>query len=231
MDAMKRFSRILVTTVLFVATAAYAVAATPSNVLNKLEVQKFVGADTPVANLSLAAHFNGLAERFFTEATNHDAMAVVYKANANRSAITTAADSCDRLAAQARTWGLRARELARYHVALAAGRQTIVPVGATALQSGYGAPEPTKEQLHKLALTARTRADHLALREYYSTLARKRAVEAENYLIVAAGYRTGVHKGSYDPGFAFERLAQVARKAAKEATQAADRHQVFANIG
>ena len=46
-----------------------------------------------------------------------------------------------------------------------------------ALQGGYGAPEPTVDQLHKLALTARTRGDHLVLREHYATVAKKRAAE------------------------------------------------------
>ena len=228
---MKSLFRVAVTAVAFAFAATVAAAATPSNVLSRLEVQKFVAAETPIANLSLAAHFNGLAEQFFADATSHDAMAVVYKANANRSASTTAADSCARLAARARTWGLRARELARYHSERAAGREAVLPIGATALQGGYGAPEPNQDQLHKLALTARTRTDHLALREYYSTLARKRSAEADHYVAMATGYRAGVHHGGYDPGFAYDRLAQIARKAAKDATLAAERHQVFANIG
>jgi len=228
---MKRYSRVLVTAVLFVGTAAYALAATPSGVLNKLEVQKFVAAETPIANLSLATHFNGLAEQFFAEAARQDAMAVVYKANANRSASTTAADRSARLATRARTWGVRARHLARYHSDVAAGREAVLPIGATALQGGYGAPEPSKEQLHKLALTARSRADHLALSEYYSTLARKQTADADNYVALASGYRAGVRHGSYDAGFGYDRLAQTARKAAREAALAAERHQVFANIG
>ena len=228
---MKRLSRIVVTAAVIVGVATMAAADTPSNLLNRLEVQKFVTADTPIANLSLASHFHALAEQFFAEAASHDAMAVVYKANVNRSATATAADSCARLAARARRWGLRASELARYHVDVAAGREAVLPVGATTLQSGYGAPEPTKERLHHLALTARTRADHFALREYYLTQARKRTAEADNYLTIATSYRAGVRNGHYDPGFAYERLARSARKAAREAKQAADRHQVFANIG
>lgn len=228
---MKSLFRVVVMAGACVGAATGAVAATPSGVLNKLEVQKLVVEETPIASLTLAAHFNGLAEQFFDEAGHYGDLVVVYRANANRSATTTAGDSSARLAARARTWGLRARELARYYFDLAASREAVLPIGATALQSGYGAPEPSTGDLRKLALTARTRADHLALREYYSTLARQRAAEADNYLTAATAYRAGVHRGSYDPGFTFERLARIARKAAKEATQAADRHQVFANIG
>ena len=228
---MKSVFRVVMTAAICLGAATLATAATQFDVLNKLEVQKFVAADTRIANLSLAAHFNGLAEQFFDEASHYRDLAVASRANANRSATTTAADTYTRLAARAATWAVRARALARYHMELGSGREAILPLGATALQSGYGAPEPTNEDLHKLALTARTRADHFALREYYSTLARRKAAEADSYLIAATGYRAGVHKGNYDPGFAFERLAQIARKAARDATLAAERHLVFANIG
>jgi hypothetical protein len=48
--------------------------------------------------------------------------------------------------------------------------------------------------------------------------------------VMVTAYRAGVRNGRYDPGVAYERLARIARKAAREATEAADRHQVLANI-
>lgn len=228
---MKCLSRVLVTAVVFVAAATVAAAAPPANVLNRLEVQKLVAAETPIASLRLASHFNALAEQYFAEAATHRAAATVFRAVANRSAVTTAADDCARLASRASAWGTRARELARYHIDRAAGREGILPIGATSLHGGFGAPEPSADQLHKLALDARTRADHLALREYYSMVARKKAAAADHHLAMATAYRAGVRHGSYDPAGSFERLAGIARKAAKEASQAADRHQVLANIG
>ena len=66
-----------------------------------------------------------------------------------------------------------------------------VPKGAAELQAGRR-PEPTAEQLHKLALSARTRTDHLALREYYMNVAGKRAAEAAEHLRMATGYRAAV---------------------------------------
>jgi hypothetical protein len=228
---MKRLSRLVVTAAIFVGLATVAAAATSPSVLNKLELQKLVAAETPIANLRLAAHFDGLAEQYSAEAATYRNLAVTYKANANRSATVTAADSCARRAARATTWADRARALARYHFDLALGRQAVLPVGATALHSGYGAPEPTTDQLHRLALTARTRADHLALREYYSTVARKKSAEADSYFAMAGAFHAGVRNGSYDPAGSYDRLGRLARKAAREATQAADRHAVFANIG
>jgi hypothetical protein len=228
---MKPLSRIVLTAAVFVGIATFAAAATPSDVLNKLEVQKLVGLETTVANLRLALHFNALADQFFVDADRHRALASVFRANANRSATTTAGDQCDRLAARAEQWGGAAVELAVYYGDLASGIDSVLPARAIALQGGYGAPEPTAEQLHKLALTARTRLDHLELREYYATLAKKRAAEADDYAVMVTAYRVSVRNGAYDPGVAYERLARIARKAAKEATEAANRHQVFANIG
>jgi hypothetical protein len=228
---MKPLSRIVLTAAVFVGIATFAAAATPSDVLNKLEVQKLVGLETTVANLRLALHFNALADQFFVDADRHRALASVFRANANRSATTTAGDQCDRLAARAEQWGGAAFELAVYYGDLASGIDSVLPARAIALQGGYGAPEPTAEQLHKLALTARTRLDHLELREYYATLAKKRAAEADDYAVMVTAYRVSVRNGAYDPGVAYERLARIARKAAKEATEAANRHQVFANIG
>jgi hypothetical protein len=225
---MKPLSRIVLIAAVFVAT--FAAAATPSDVLNKLEVQRLVALETTVANLRLASHFNALAHQFMTDAEQHRAMALVYRANANRSATTTAGDRCDRLVERAESWASAALELAMYYGDLASGIDAVVPPRATALQGGYGAPEPTGDQLHKLALTAHTRADHLQLSEYYAALAKHRAAEAADYSVMVHAYRAGVRNGGYDPGVAYERLARLARKAARSASEAANRHQVLANI-
>ena len=227
---MKPLSRIVITAAVFVGIATVAAAATPSDVLNKLELQRLVAAESTATNVRLALHFNALADQFIVDAERHRAVAFVYRANANRSATTTAGDQCDRLAARAEKWAGAALELAMYYGDLASGIDAVLPTRALALQGGYGAPEPTADELHKLALTARTRGDHLALREYYATLAKKRAAEADDYTAMVTAYRASVRNGVYDPGVAYERLARIARKSAKEATEAANRHQALANI-
>ena len=227
---MKPLSRVVMTAAVFAGIATFAAAATPSDVLNRLEVQKLVALETTVADLRLALHFNALADQFIGDAERHRVMASVYRANANRSATTTAGDQCDRLAARDEKWAVAALELAMYYGDLSSGIDAVLPARALALQGGYGAPEPTADQLHKLALTARTRGDHLMLREYYSTLAKRRAAEAGDYASMVTAYRASVRNGGYDPGVAYERLARIARKAAKEATEAANRHWVLANV-
>jgi hypothetical protein len=228
---MKFFYRVAVAAVTIVGTAALAAAQAPSGVLNKVEVQKLVAAETPEASVALAAHFDALADRYLADAANHKAMGQAYKANGNRSAVTSAADHCDRLAKLAGDSATAARELAKYHRDLAGGKAAVLPKGAAALQGGKGAPDPTAEQLHHLAMMARTRADQLSLQEYFATLAKKNTAEAEDYTTMARAYRAGARKGTYDAAVTFDHLAKIARDAAKEAAEAASLHNQLANIG
>lgn len=228
---MKPFYRLPIAAVAFVGAATLAAAQTPSGVLNRLEVQKLVAAETGEASVALAAHFNALADRYTADAASHKAMGNAYKANANRSVATSAATHCERLAALAAESATAARGLAKYHQDVAGGRAAVLPKGAAALHAGHGAPEPTADQLHKLARAARTRADHLELEEYFATLAKKDTAEADEHVAMARAYRAGVRKGTYDPAVNCDRLARIARDAAKEATEAAALHKQLANIG
>jgi hypothetical protein len=228
---MTPFHRVAVAVVAFAGTATLAAAQAPSNVLNKLDVQKLVAAETPVASLTLAVHFDALADQFIAEANGHRAMAAAYRASANRSAVPAASVHCERLAERATGAAATTRELATFHRNLAAGRPVVVPRGAAAFQGGYGAPEPNADQLRKLAMTARTRSDHLALAEYYAGVARRNTAEARRHGSAATGYRAGVHKGLYEPAAGRERLAALARRAARRATESAGLHTVLANIG
>lgn len=228
---MKAFYRLTVAAVAIVATAALAAAQAPSGVLNKLELQQLVAAETPEASVALAGHFAALADRYTADAAKHKSMGQAYKATANRSAVTSAAGHCERLATLATEEATAARELAKFHRDLAGGKAAVVPKGAAALQGGKGAPEPTADQLHQMAMAARTRADHLSLEEYFATLAKKNTAEAEDYVAMAKAYRAGVRKGTYDPAVTFDRLARLAREAAKEAAETASLHRQLATIG
>jgi hypothetical protein len=228
---MKPFYRVLFAAVVLAGAAAVAAAQAPAGVLNKLEVQKLVTADTPEANAALAAHFTALADGYAADAARHKAMGQAYSANANRAAVTNAGKHCERLAALAAESATTAREMAKHHQDLAGGRPAVVPRGGAAFQGGKGAPEPTPDQLHHLAMTAKTRADHLALEEYFATLAKKNTAEAEEHVAMARAYRAGVRKGTYDPAVHCDRLARLTREAAKEATAAANLHKQLATIG
>jgi hypothetical protein len=228
---MKPFPRVFVAAVALVGATTVAAAQTPAGLLNKLEVQKLVAVDTSEANAALAAHFTALADRYTADAAKHKAMGQAYAANANRSAATSARTHCARLSALAAESGTAAREMATYHRGLAGGKAAVPPKGAGALQGGKGAPEPNAEQLHHLAMTAKTRSDHLALEEYFATLAKKNTAEGEDHVAMAKAYRAGVRKGTHDPAVHCDRLARLAREAAKEAAAAAALHKQLANIG
>jgi hypothetical protein len=227
---MKRFSRVAIATVAFVGAAGFAAADTPSNVFHRLAVQKLVAADSPAADLALAAHFRAVADRYLEEAARHRAMAAAYAVHPNRAAVTTAGGHCEREAALATRRAEEARELAAYHVDLAAGRPAVIPVGAVELWAGRGAPEPTPDQLHKLALLARTRSDHLVLAEYYTTVARKKTAVADGHLRMATAYRAGIRNGMHDVAGMWDHLARLANKEARKAQEAANRHRQLASI-
>lgn len=227
---MTRFSRVAIATVAFVGVSSLAAADTPSNVFHKLAVQKLVAAETPVANLALAAHFRAVADRYLEEAARHRATAAVYAVHLNRTVATSAASHCDREAALAMGWAAEARELAAYHVEHAAGRPAVLPMGATELWAGRGAPDPTPDQLHKLALLARTRSDHLELAEYYTTVAKKKTAIADDRRRMAAAYRAGIRSSMFDVAFTWDHLARLANKEATKAEEAANRHKQLATI-
>ena len=228
---MKRFSRVAIATVAFVGVSSLAAADSPSNVFHKLAVQKLVAAETPVANLALAAHFRAIADRYLEEAARHRATAAVYTVHSNRAVATSAGSHCEREAALATRWAAEARELAAYHVEHAAGRPAVLPMGATELWAGRGAPEPTPDQLHKLALLARTRSDHLELAEYFATVAKNAAATAQGRRRIATAYRAGIRSSVYDVAFTWDHLARLANNEARKAEEAANRHKQLATNG
>jgi hypothetical protein len=227
---MKSFSRFALTAVAILASAAIAAAQAPSGVVNKLEVQKLVAAGTPEANATLAGHFNALADTYTADAARHKGMAQAYRANANRSIVTGAADHCERLAKLATESAATAREMATYHQQLLAGGSATAPKNTGRLHSGEGAPEPNAVDLHHLAMAAGTPADHRSLEEYFTTLANKHLATADDHVRMAQAYRAGVRKGSNDPAAHCDRLAKLSRDAAKEATGAASLHRQLAHV-
>ena len=228
---MKPFTRLVLTAIALLWSVSFAAAQAPSGLLNKLEVQKLVAASTPEANATLARHFTALADGYAADAARHKDMAAAYGSNPNRSVVTNVAPHCARLADLATQEATAAREMASYHEKLADGAKATAPKDAGAFQAGKGAPEPTKADLHHLAMMARTPADHRALEEYFTTLAKKNTADAESHVAMAQAYRAAVRKGGGDPAAHCDRLVTLAREAAKEATDAAALHRQLANVG
>jgi hypothetical protein len=228
---MKPFTRIALAACALLWAASFAAAQTPAGVLNKLDVQTLVAAGTPEANATLARHFTALANGYAADAARHKDMAAAYAGNPNRSVATNIAPHCKRLGDLATEEASAARDMARYHEQLASGAKATAPKNAATFQGGKGATEPTPGDLHHLAMMARTPADHHALEEYFTTLAKKNTADAESHVAMAQLYRAGVRKTVGDPAAHCDHLVKLAREAAKEATEAANLHRQLANVG
>jgi len=228
---MKRFSRLLIVTTGILLIAGSATAQTASGVLSSLEVKRLVAEGTPAANATLAKHFTALADKYAAQAAAHAAMASAYTGNPNHSLGGSMGLHCKRLADLATTSATTAREMVTYHNNLAARAAAEAPKGAAAFDAGAGAPAPTTEELKRLAASARTPAEHRALEEYFLTLAKQDAADAKAHAAMANSFRvSGQRRGSEFPAMHYDRLAKLARDAAKEAEAAAAMHRQLANV-
>ena len=213
-------------TLALVALAGTAAAQTP--ILNTLEVRTLVSSTEPADNARLSAHFAALADRYAADAKRHNAMAQAFiAAPTRRVPANTAADHCKRLAALNTKSAETLRELAAHHEKLAAGTVSTSPKGSARFQGGAGAPEPTDAELTALAAKASAPADHRALQEYFLTAAKRYTADANEHIAMAAAYRgTRIAQAAVH----CDRLRDLSRDEAKEATAAAEMHGQLASV-
>ena len=220
---------IAVGTLAVVALAGAAGAQTPSSpILSALEVRKLVSSSEPADNARLSAHFASLADRYAADARRHNAMAQAFiAAPTRRVPANTAADHCKRLAALNTKSAETLRELAAHHHKLAAGTPSTAPKGSERFQGGAGAQEPTDAKLSALAAKANTPADHRALQEYFLTAAKRYTADANEHIAMAQAYRgTRIAQAAAH----CDRLVNLSRDEAKEATAAAEMHGQLAGV-
>ena len=199
----------------------------PSELLNTLEVQQLVKRAEPGDNARLAAHFAVLAERYAGEARRHTSMAQSFAGNPNRNLGTGMSAHCRQLAELNTRSATELRELSTYHRKLASGAPATPPAGGARFEGGAGAPAPTDRELDAMAAKASTPVEHRALEEYFLTLAKRSTANAADHAATAT-----IHRGTRIAQAAVhhERLAQLSRDAAKEATAAAERHKQLAGV-
>lgn len=201
----------------------------PPGLLNTLEVRTLVARGDSADHDRLFLHFRALWDHYLNEAERHESMAARTRAgNPNRSSGGGAREYYKQLATSDRQSAKTVRELALYHKQLEAGTLAALPLGAAPFQAGGGAPEPTAQELDAWSARARTRTDHLALAEYFRMRATRYATDATQHVLIALNYRGGrlAHTAVHH-----DRLATVARQAAKQATRVADLHRQLATIG
>jgi hypothetical protein len=195
--------------------------------LNTVEVQQLVKRAEPGDNARLAAHFTDLAERHTADAKRHTEMSQSFVGNPSRNLGTGMSAHCKELAALNTQAATTVSELATYHQKLASGAAATAPTAGARFEGGAGAPEPTDQELKALAAKAGTPAEHRALEEYFLTLAKRYTADAKEHAAMASTYRgTRIAQAAVH----CDHLAALARKEAKEATDAAAMHKQFAGV-
>jgi len=196
--------------------------------LNNLEVRQLVARAEPGDQAQLSAHFTALADRYAAEAKRHLSMSQSFTGNPNRNLGTGMSAHCKQLASLNTQSETIVRELTAYHAQMAGGTPATPPREGARFQSGAGARAPTEKELRALAEQASTPADHRDLEEYFTTLAQRYTRDAEEHAQFAAAYRNSPRIAHV--AVTHDRLAELSRDAAKEATAAAEMHKQLAGV-
>jgi len=194
-----------------------------SPVLNTLELRQLVERAEPADHARLSAHFGALAERYATDAKQHERMEKASKAQPGKGSNAGLAAHCRTLAKYDRELEEGARALATFHAGRAAGASVATPANTRGLERGVGASKPKDQELADFAAKATATKDHRALADYFNTLADRYSADADSHQAMSAWY------GSPSSRLAgmvphCDRLAKTARAAAKEARAAAAMH-------
>jgi hypothetical protein len=206
---------------------------TPSGLLSNLEVRQLVTRGDPEDHVRLSTHFAALAQRYKTEAQRHSSMLQAYTSNPKITQMAVSMSGHCRRLAELNTQSMATlRELAAYHAKLASGTPATPPKDGARFQGGAGAPEPTERELNVLAAKASTSAEHRGLEEYFSTLARRYTLAADEHAANAVSWRgmTRVPAAAITATHC-EKLSGQLRDAAKEANAAAAMHKELAGVG
>jgi hypothetical protein len=208
-------------------TASVAAQERPSALLNNLEVRELVARAEPGDQAQLSAHFTALADQYAAEAKRHISMSQSFIGNPSRNLGYGMSAHCKQLASLNTQSATTVRELAAYHSKLAKGTPATPPKDAARFQGGAGAPEPTEKELNALAAKASTPAEHRGLEEYFLTLAKRYTADANGHVALAQAYR-GTRLAQ--AAVLHDRLANLSREAAKEATAGAEMHKGLAGV-
>ena len=196
--------------------------------LNTLEVRQLVARAEPADHARLSGHFKALGERYAAEARRHTSMSQSFVGNPSRNLSTGMSGHCKRLAELNTQSATTVRELAAFHEKLSNGAPAVLPPNAERFQAGAGTREPSEKDLNALAAKASTTADHRALEEYFTTLARRYEAEAKDHATFASGLKTTRVEQAAS---IHSRLSAIAASAAKEAAAAARMHGDLAGVG
>jgi hypothetical protein len=228
---MKTLLRMLLVIVIAIAVTVPASAQVGSGVLNRLELQRLVAADTAGAHAALAKHFTALATNYRSDSARSTAFANAYIGNPNHPNHTTVRANWMQEADDATANANSARAVAAYHQLLSLGQTPRRPADATAFDGGKGARPPTSAELNNLVRAARTPSAHRELVEYFLIVARTEASNGEAYGRAAQMARVSGARSTEVIAAHYDRLASAAREAVRQADLAVELHRQLAAIG
>ena len=208
----------------WLAMAGIGTAQTTARELSALEVIQYVSSGQPADHARLRDHFVALADRYTADAARHAAMMTTFAGNPNRTSGENLTVSCRRRVERAIDAAVTAAELASYHGLLADGIVSAAPANAWRFEAGEGARQPTDREVRLARLDARTRAQHGALEEYFTSVETRQTARADAYTALAHAYRGNPNRRGGDPAVHLDRMAGLAREAAREARAAAFDH-------
>jgi hypothetical protein len=200
--------------------------------LNTLEVQQLIERPAPAHNARLAAHFTALAERYAAQAKRHTSMSQHFLGNPNRNLGTGMSVHSRQLASLNSQAAVELRELAAYHQKLAFDAEAMPSAAHSRFDGGAEARVPADQELNAMAAKASTPADHRALEEYFLTLAKRYTSEVADYTAMAQAYRELPESpdGACSAVVHGDRLVDLSRDAAQEASDAAAMHKQLAGV-
>ena len=221
--------RIALAALTFAAVTAGASAQDRPALLTSIEVSRLAANDRPADHARLRDHFAALADKYTNDARRDRQIARIMTGNPNHPPAVPPGAHWARLADSAESSAATLRALSAHHERLASGRRSDAPPNSARFEAGYGAPAPTESYVHELASGARTRADHLSLADYFTTVAETATNNARKQAAAAQAYRGPISRpGGGTPASHYDLMAQRFRNQATQAWADAAKHRQLA---
>ena len=219
----------IIAAALLAAIPTGATAQNRSALLTSVDVSRLVANGQPADHAQLREHFTALANKYTTDARRYREMARVISGNPNHPPAVPPGARWTRLAESAELSAATLRQLSAHHDRLAAGQRSEAPDNGGRFETGYGAPAPTDTHVREVESSARTRADHESLAQYFDGVADTQSNAARKYAAAAQAFRGPIGQTTAGALAAhYELMAQRSREAVRQARGNAAKHRQLA---
>lgn len=223
------YIRIALAALMFAALTSGSSAQDRTALLPSIEVRRLAANDRPADHARLRDHFAALADKSTNDARRDRQIARIMIGNPNHPPAVSPGVRWLKLADAADASAATLRELSAHHDRIAAGSHSDAPPNSARFEAGYGAPAPSESYVHVLASSARTRADHLSLADYFTAVADTETNKARKQAAAAQAYRGPIGRtGSGAPASHYDLMAERFRDKANQARAEAAKHRELA---